>query len=110
VAELYEGIYCSTNPASNEKALNDFLSGTSTLGIEDEVGHPSTTDWRYWPITGGITRWWIDWKFYLSFRQNCISDPHFDFLDNGQPSALTRQAFSGSNLKGRYRFGMMSWK
>ena len=37
VAELYEGIYYSTNPASNEKALNDFLSGTSTLGIEDEV-------------------------------------------------------------------------
>jgi predicted nucleic acid-binding protein len=37
VAELYEGIYYSTNPASNEKALNDFLSGISTLGIEDEV-------------------------------------------------------------------------
>jgi tRNA(fMet)-specific endonuclease VapC len=37
VAELYEGIYYSTNPASNEKALNDFLSGVSTLGIEDEV-------------------------------------------------------------------------
>jgi predicted nucleic acid-binding protein len=44
VAELYEGIYYSTNPTSNEKALNDFLSGTSTLGIEDEVCHPSTTD------------------------------------------------------------------
>jgi tRNA(fMet)-specific endonuclease VapC len=43
VAELYEGIYYSTNPASNEKALYDFLSGTSTLGIEDEVCHPSTT-------------------------------------------------------------------
>jgi predicted nucleic acid-binding protein len=37
VAELYEGIYYSTNPASNEKALNDFLSGISTLGIEDKV-------------------------------------------------------------------------
>jgi tRNA(fMet)-specific endonuclease VapC len=37
VAELYEGIYYSTNPESNEKALNDFLSGASTLGIEDEV-------------------------------------------------------------------------
>jgi len=36
VAELYEGIYYSTNPTSNEKALNDFLSGISTLGIEDE--------------------------------------------------------------------------
>lgn len=37
VAELYEGIYYSTNPAGNEKALNDFLGGISTLGIEDEV-------------------------------------------------------------------------
>ncbi len=37
LAELYEGIYYSTNPAGNEKALNDFLSGISTLGIEDEV-------------------------------------------------------------------------
>jgi predicted nucleic acid-binding protein len=35
VAELYEGIYYSTNPVGNEKALNDFLSGISTLGIED---------------------------------------------------------------------------
>jgi len=37
VAEPYEGIYYSTNPAGNEKALNDFLGGISTLGIEDEV-------------------------------------------------------------------------
>ena len=37
VAELYEGIYYSTNPAGNEKALNDFLSGIPTLGIEDGV-------------------------------------------------------------------------
>ncbi len=37
VAELYEGIYYSTNPANKEKVLNDFLSGISTLGIEDEV-------------------------------------------------------------------------
>ena len=37
VAELYEGIYYSTNSANNEKALNDFLSGISTLGVEDEV-------------------------------------------------------------------------
>jgi len=37
VAELYEGIYYSTNPTNNEKALTDFLSGISTLGIEDEV-------------------------------------------------------------------------
>jgi len=37
LAELYEGIYYSTNPAGNEKALNDFLSGVSILGIESEV-------------------------------------------------------------------------
>jgi tRNA(fMet)-specific endonuclease VapC len=37
VAELYEGIYYSTDPAGNEKALDDFLSGISTLSIEDEV-------------------------------------------------------------------------
>ena len=37
LAELYERIYYSTNPVGNEKALNDFLSGISTLGIEDEV-------------------------------------------------------------------------
>jgi len=37
LAELYEGIYYSTNSEGNEKALNDFLSGVSILGIEDEV-------------------------------------------------------------------------
>jgi len=37
LAELYEGIYYSTNPAGNEKALDDFLSGISILGVEDEV-------------------------------------------------------------------------
>jgi predicted nucleic acid-binding protein len=35
LAELYEGIYYSTNPPGNEKALNDFLSGVSILGVEN---------------------------------------------------------------------------
>jgi len=37
LAELYEGIYYSTNPDGNEKALNDFLSGVSIIGVEDEI-------------------------------------------------------------------------
>lgn len=37
LAELYEGIYYSTNPTGNEKALNDFLSGVLILGVENEV-------------------------------------------------------------------------
>ena len=37
MAELYEGIYYSTNPTGNEEALNGFLSGVSILGVEDEV-------------------------------------------------------------------------
>ena len=37
LAELYEGVYYSTNPEGNEKALEDFLSGISILGIEDDV-------------------------------------------------------------------------
>ncbi len=37
LAELYEGIYYSTDPSDNENALNDFLSGVSILGIEEEV-------------------------------------------------------------------------
>jgi tRNA(fMet)-specific endonuclease VapC len=37
LAELYEGIYYSTNPASNEEALSDFLNGISILGIEEEI-------------------------------------------------------------------------
>ena len=37
LAELYEGIYYSTNPTGNEEALNGFLSGVSILGVEDEV-------------------------------------------------------------------------
>lgn len=37
LAELYEGIYYSTNPEGNEKALDNFLSGVSILGVDDEV-------------------------------------------------------------------------
>ncbi len=37
LAELYEGVYYSTNPEGNEEALENFLSGISILGIEDDV-------------------------------------------------------------------------
>lgn len=37
LAELYEGIYYSTDPAGNERALGNFLGGVSILDIEDEV-------------------------------------------------------------------------
>lgn len=37
LAELYEGIYYSTNSDGNERALNDFLSGVSVIGVEDII-------------------------------------------------------------------------
>ncbi|HEX3035545.1 MAG TPA: type II toxin-antitoxin system VapC family toxin [Thermodesulfobacteriota bacterium] len=37
LAELYEGIYYSTDPAGNENALQGFLTGVSILGIDDEI-------------------------------------------------------------------------
>ena len=37
LAELYEGVYYSTQPAKNEKALKDFLSGVCIIGIDEEV-------------------------------------------------------------------------
>lgn len=37
LAELYEGVYNSSNPAGNECALNDFLRGVTVLGIDDET-------------------------------------------------------------------------
>ncbi len=37
LAELYEGVYYSTNPESNERALNDFLSAVSLLAVEEEI-------------------------------------------------------------------------
>lgn len=37
LAELYEGIYYSTNPAGNQKALDAFLTGVTIFGIEQGV-------------------------------------------------------------------------
>ncbi|MBI5373877.1 MAG: type II toxin-antitoxin system VapC family toxin [Candidatus Schekmanbacteria bacterium] len=37
LAEVYEGIYYSTNPIDNEKGLNDFLTRVSILGIDNEI-------------------------------------------------------------------------
>ena len=37
LAELYEGVYNSSNPAGNERALTDFLRGVTVLGIDDET-------------------------------------------------------------------------
>ena len=37
LAELYEGIYYSTNPAGNEEALRDFLSEVLILGVDEEI-------------------------------------------------------------------------
>lgn len=37
VAELYEGVYYSTDPAGNERALRVFLSGVSALGTDEET-------------------------------------------------------------------------
>lgn len=37
LAELYEGVYRSTNSTSDERVLNDFLTGVSVLGISGEI-------------------------------------------------------------------------
>jgi len=37
LAELYEGIYYSTDPEGNEQDLHDFLRGVSTFGIDEEI-------------------------------------------------------------------------
>ena len=37
LAELYEGVYYSTNPKGDKKALDDFLTGVLILGLEDEI-------------------------------------------------------------------------
>jgi tRNA(fMet)-specific endonuclease VapC len=37
LAELYEGIYYSTDPQGNERALNDFLRGCAVIGIDAGV-------------------------------------------------------------------------
>lgn len=37
LAELYEGVYYSTNPIGNEVALAEFLTGVSVLAIDEEI-------------------------------------------------------------------------
>ncbi len=37
LAELYEGIYYSTDPEGNERDLNDFLRGITVLGIDEGI-------------------------------------------------------------------------
>ena len=37
LAELYEGVFRSNNPAGNEAILKDFLTGVTILGIDEEV-------------------------------------------------------------------------
>jgi tRNA(fMet)-specific endonuclease VapC len=37
LAELYEGIYRSTDRAADEGTLKDFLSGVTVLGINEEI-------------------------------------------------------------------------
>jgi tRNA(fMet)-specific endonuclease VapC len=37
LAELYEGIYYSTNRSGNEEGLNNFLTGVTVLGIDEEI-------------------------------------------------------------------------
>ncbi len=37
LAELYEGVYYSTDPEGNERDLNDFLQGVELIGIDEET-------------------------------------------------------------------------
>ncbi len=37
LAELYEGVYHSTNPEGNARALNDFLRGVAILGVDQDM-------------------------------------------------------------------------
>lgn len=37
LAELYEGVYYSTNPVGNEEALAEFLTGVSVLAIDEGI-------------------------------------------------------------------------
>jgi len=37
LAEIYEGIYYSTDPEGNEGDLNDFLRGVVVIGIDEET-------------------------------------------------------------------------
>ena len=37
LAELYEGVYFSSNPKNNEAALHDFLRGVTVLSVDEET-------------------------------------------------------------------------
>ena len=37
LAELYEGVYFSSNPTNNEAALHDFLRGVTVLSVDEET-------------------------------------------------------------------------
>ncbi len=37
LAELYEGVYGSADPVSNERVLKDFLTGVTVLEINEEI-------------------------------------------------------------------------
>ena len=37
LAEVYEGIYYSTDPNGNEEGLNEFLEGITLIGIDEET-------------------------------------------------------------------------
>jgi len=37
LAEVYEGVFYSYDPEESEKALKEFLTGVSILGIEEEI-------------------------------------------------------------------------
>jgi tRNA(fMet)-specific endonuclease VapC len=37
LAELYEGVHYSTDRDGDERALNDFLTDVSILGVEEEI-------------------------------------------------------------------------
>ncbi len=37
MAELYQGVFYSTDPSGNERALQDFLSGIDVVSVDDEI-------------------------------------------------------------------------
>jgi len=37
LAELYEGVYYSTNPEGNERALHDFLADVEIIGVDEAI-------------------------------------------------------------------------
>lgn len=37
MAELYQGVFYSTDPSGNERALQDFLTGVDIVSMDDEI-------------------------------------------------------------------------